>query len=130
MEESCEKGEVLRTIRCIVCPTGCEIQVKETPDGEIEFEDYTCKRGLEYAKQEFYDPKRVLTTTIRVKNGFLPLVPVRTDKAISKDKLNDALKVIAKTEIEAPVHCGQVLIKNIVNEDADLIASRDLPINK
>lgn len=128
--ESCEEKGVLRTIRCIVCPTGCEIQVKEMPDGEIEFEGYTCKRGLEYAKQEFYDPKRILTTTIRVNNGFLPLVPVRTDKAISKDKLNDALKVIAKTEIEAPVQCGQILIENIVEEDANLIASRNLPIKK
>jgi CxxC motif-containing protein len=128
--ESCEDKGIIKTIRCIVCPTGCEIQVKETPEGEIEFEGYTCKRGLDYAKQEFYDPKRVLTTTIQVKNGFLPLVPVRTDKAISKDKLNDALKVIAQTEIEAPVKCGEVLIENIVNEDADLIASRDLPTRK
>ncbi|GAJ16473.1 unnamed protein product, partial [marine sediment metagenome] len=46
---------------------------------EISFEGYTCKRGLEYAEQEYYEPKRILTTTIRVENGFLPLIPVRSN---------------------------------------------------
>ena len=58
-------------------------------DRKITFEGYTCKRGLEYAQQEFYEPKRILTTTIRVENGFLPLVPVRTDKPILRDKLGE-----------------------------------------
>ena len=83
--------DIVATIRCIVCPTGCVIQVKKDETGEITYEGYTCKRGLEYAEQEYLEPKRILTTTIRVKNGFLPLVPVRTDKPVLKDKLNDAL---------------------------------------
>ncbi|MEJ2249164.1 MAG: DUF1667 domain-containing protein [Candidatus Lokiarchaeota archaeon] len=124
--QSCDDSGVIKTIRCIVCPTGCEIEVKELPDGEVTFEGYTCKRGLEYAKQEFYEPKRVLTTTIRVEEGFLPLLPVRTDKPILKTKLNDALKVIAETVVKAPIKMGDVLIENIVGEDANVIASRDL----
>lgn len=125
--EKCEDAGVIETIRCIVCPTGCEIDVKRMPDGEVEFEGYTCKRGLDYAKQEFFAPKRVLTTTIRVKNGFLPLLPVRVDQAILKEKLNDALDIIAKTEVEAPIEMGDVLIENIAGEDANIIASRDMP---
>ncbi|MBD3211780.1 MAG: DUF1667 domain-containing protein [Candidatus Lokiarchaeota archaeon] len=124
--ESCEDSGVIKTIRCIVCPTGCEIEVKETPEGEVTFEGYTCKRGLEYAKQEFYEPKRVLTTTIRVVNGFLPLVPVRVDKAIPKEKLNDALEEIAKTVVKAPIKMGDILIENVVGQDANIIASRDM----
>lgn len=120
------KDELLKEIRCIVCPTGCNIQVKRTEEGEIVYEGYTCKRGLEYAKQEFVDPKRILTTTIRVKDGFLPLIPVRTDKAISKDKLNDALDVVAKKLVPAPIKMGDVLIENIMNEGANIIASRDI----
>ena len=87
----------------------------------------SCKRGLDYAKQEFFAPKRVLTTTIRVKNGFLPLLPVRVDQAILKSKLNDALDTIAKTEVEAPIKMGDVLIENIAGEDSNIIASRDMP---
>jgi len=124
--ESSGDSEVLKTIRCIVCPTGCEIKVKENPEGEVNFEGYTCRRGLEYAKQEFYEPKRVLTTTIRIDNGFLPLVPVRVDKAIPKQNLEEALDKIAKTIVKAPIKMGDILIENIVGDEANLIASRDL----
>ena len=116
----------VRIIRCIVCPTGCEIKVLQDKDRKITFEGYTCKRGLEYAQQEFYEPKRILTTTIRVENGFLPLVPVRTDKPILRDKLNEAMKLIADKKIKAPVKMGQILINNVLNTDANVIASRDL----
>ena len=95
-------------------------------DNQITFEGYTCKRGLEYAQQEFYEPKRILTTTIRVENGFLPLVPVRTDKPILRDKLNEAMKVIAGKKVKAPVKMGQIIIKNILGTDTNIIASRDL----
>lgn len=120
------QDEVLKEIRCIVCPTGCNIQVKRNEEGEITYEGYTCKRGLDYAKQEFLAPKRVLTTTMRVKNGFLPLVPVRTDIAILKEKLTDALEEIAVKVIEAPIKAGQVLIENVAGSDGNIIASRDL----
>jgi CxxC motif-containing protein len=117
---------VVKVIRCIVCPTGCKIQAI-SKGSDIEFEGYTCERGLEYAKQEFYEPKRILTTTIRVEDGFLPLVPVRTDKPILKDKLREALNEIAKTVVKAPVKMGDILIENILELDSNLIASRDLP---
>ena len=118
--------DIVATIRCIVCPTGCVIQVKKDEAGELSYEGYTCKRGLEYAQQEYLEPKRILTTTIRVKNGFLPLVPVRTDKPILKDKLDDALDKIAITLIEAPIKMGDILIENIAGLGANVIASRDL----
>ena len=123
MSESLPEGE--KTIRCIVCPTGCEIHVKNV-DGELIVEGHTCNRGEVYAKDEFIAPKRILTTTMRVKNGLLPLIPVRTDKPIIKEKLNDVLDEIAVKEIKAPISMGDVLIKNVLNLDANIIASRDL----
>jgi len=123
MSESLPEGE--KTIRCIVCPTGCEIHVKNV-DGELIVEGHTCNRGEVYAKDEFIAPKRILTTTMRVKNGLLPLIPVRTDKPILKEKLNDVLDEIAVKEIKAPISMGDVLIKNVLNLDANIIASRDL----
>jgi len=116
----------VRIIRCIVCPTGCEIKVIQDKNKQITFEGYTCKRGLEYAEQEYYEPKRILTTTIRVENGFLPLVPVRTDKPILRDKINEAIKIIAEKKVKAPIKMGQILINNVLNTDANVIASRDL----
>jgi CxxC motif-containing protein len=116
---------VVKVIRCIVCPTGCQIQAI-SKGSDVVFEGYTCERGLEYAKQEFYEPKRILTTTIRVDDGFLPLLPVRTDKPILKDRLREVLDMIAKTVIKAPVKMGDILIENILELDSNIIASRDL----
>ncbi|MBN1801962.1 MAG: DUF1667 domain-containing protein [Candidatus Lokiarchaeota archaeon] len=123
MTEVLPEGE--KTVRCIVCPTGCEIHVKNV-NGELIVEGHTCKRGEEYAKEEFISPKRILTTTMRVKNGLLPLVPVRTNVPIPKEKLDDVLREIATLEIEAPLIMGQVLVKDVLGLDASVIASRDL----
>ena len=123
MTESIPEGE--KTVRCIVCPTGCEIHVKNV-NGELIVEGHTCKRGEEYAKNEFIAPKRILTSTIRVKNGLLPLIPIRTSQPILKEKLNEVLKEIAVKIVEAPIKMGDVLIGNVLNLGVDIIASRDL----
>ncbi len=123
MSKSIPEGE--KTIRCIVCPTGCEIHVKNV-DGELIVEGHTCNRGEVYAKDEFIAPKRILTTTMRVKGGLLPLIPVRTDKPILKERLTEVLNEIAVKEIEAPIKMGEVLIENVLKLDANIIASRDL----
>ncbi|MBY9010998.1 MAG: DUF1667 domain-containing protein [Candidatus Lokiarchaeota archaeon] len=124
MSES--SASVVKVIRCIVCPTGCQIQAI-SKGSDIVFEGYTCNRGLEYAQQEYFEPKRILTTTIRVENGFLPLIPVRTSKPILKEKLNEALNEIAKTLVNAPIEMGEILIENILGLEANVIASRNLP---
>ncbi len=116
----------IKVIRCIVCPTGCQIKVMKDAENNITFEGYTCKRGLEYAQQEFHAPKRILTTTIRVENGHLPLIPVRTDKPILKEKIKDALIIIAQKIVKAPIKMGDVLIENILDTDVNIVASRDL----
>ena len=118
---------IVKVIRCIVCPTGCQIKALSDNDGNITFEGYTCKRGLEYAQQEFHEPKRILTTTMQVENGLLPLVPVRTNKPVPKDRLKDILKVIAKKKSNTPIKMGDILIENVLGLDAHVIASRDLP---
>jgi CxxC motif-containing protein len=128
MEESSKN--VVKVIRCIVCPTGCEIKVIGKGDKEVSYEGYTCKRGLDYAEQEFREPKRILTTTMKVENGKLPLVPVRTNEPLLKDKLTDALKIIAQTNIKAPVKMGDVLIENILDIGINIIASRNLDVKR
>ena len=120
-----ELPEGFKDIRCIICPTGCLVHV-ENINGELIIEGHSCKRGEEYAREEFVAPKRILTTTMRVENGFLPLIPVRSDKPIPKDKLGETLKLIAKTQTKAPIKMGDILIENILELDSNLIASRDL----
>ena len=89
-------------------------------------EGHSCKRGEEYVREEFVAPKRILTTTMQVENGFLPLIPVRSDKAIPMERLKEALKEIAQAVAKAPIKMGDILIENISSLNINIIASRDL----
>jgi len=120
-----EIPEGSKEIRCIVCPTGCLVHV-ENVNGELIIEGHSCKRGEVYAREEFIAPRRILTTTIRVEDGFLPLIPVRSDKPLPKERLQEALKEIAITKIKAPIKMGDILIEKVIGLDANIIASRDL----
>ncbi len=120
-----EFPEGFKDIRCIICPTGCLVHV-ENVNGELIIEGHSCKRGVEYAREEFVAPKRILTTTMQVENGFLPLIPVRSDKPMPKEKLRDALKEIAQTVVNVPIKMGDILIENVLGLEINIIASRDL----
>ena len=120
-----ELPEGFKDIRCIICPTGCLVHV-ENINGELIIEGHSCERGEDYAREEFISPIRILTTTMRVEKGFLPLIPVRSDKPIPKDRLEETLKLIAKTQTKAPLKMGDILIENVFGLDINIIASRDL----
>ena len=114
-----------KTLTCIVCPQGCPIDVWEDK-GEIKVSGNACKRGYEYVLEEYKAPKRILTTTIRVKGGVLPVIPVRSNIPIPKEKLFDFMAVINKNAIKAPIKMGDILVKNILGLDVHIIASRDI----
>jgi len=116
-----------KIITCIVCPIGCEIKLKVKEGEIVSVSGNECSRGIKYAKQEYYNPQRVLTTTVRVKGGKLPLVPVRTDRPISKRMLGECVRYLAKIEVRAPIRLGQVIVPNILNTGASVISTRKMP---
>ncbi|NCO61193.1 DUF1667 domain-containing protein [bacterium] len=87
----------------------------------------TCKRGLKFAEGELTDPRRMVATTVRVRGGIHPLVPVYTEKPFPKARIFELLREIRLLEIEAPVTMNQVAMKNALGEGIDVIASRDMP---
>lgn len=118
-EDRCE-------ITCIVCPWGCQIKLK-VKEGEIRnIEGNKCRRGIEYVRQEFYNPKRVLTTTVKLKGGRLLLLPVRTNKPIPKGMLRGCMQYLANIEVKAPVKLGEVIVPNILGTETNIISTRNL----
>jgi len=110
---------------CIVCPSSCRLTVSEE-GGEIKVEGNECKRGKEHGLEEYREPLRMLTTTVAVREGFLPRLPVISTKEIPKAKLSECLDLLYMTEVTAPVRCGDVIIQNICGTGADVVASRSL----
>ncbi len=117
--------EFTRKMTCITCPTGCELEVSNA-HGELEITGFQCRRGEEYARNEVLNPRRVLTTTVRVRGGVLPLLPVRTAAAIPKGLLANAMDVLAGMDVDAPVKTGDVILPNLLDTGIDVIASRDM----
>lgn len=111
-------------LTCIICPLGCEIEVKMEGNKIVEITGFGCPRGKDYAIQEVTAPKRVVMSVIKVKKGDFPTVSVKTDKPVPKELIPVIMKELAKIEVEAPVEIGQVIIENVANSEANIIATR------
>lgn len=115
-----------KSLVCIVCPLGCNIDIR-LDNGRIDsLTGNKCKRGSEYARAECINPVRTLTSTVKVGQGVLPLVPVKSEKPLPKSLLQPCMREINKLEVKAPVGIGEKLICNILGTGIDIIATRNI----
>jgi CxxC motif-containing protein len=112
---------------CITCPLGCRMEL-EIEDREIKAVQHnSCKRGIEYAQQEFYDPRRMVTATATVTKGTVNRVPVRTTEPIPLKHINGVLQAIYALNLSAPIEIETVVIKNFADTGIDVITTRNIP---
>ncbi|ALM76033.1 DUF1667 domain-containing protein [Thermococcus barophilus] len=111
-------------LTCIVCPIGCTIEVTMERGKITEITGYTCPKGREYAIQEITAPRRIIMSVVRVKGGIFPTVSVKTDKPVPKGLIPEIMKKLADVEVKAPVNIGQIIIKNILDTGANIVATR------
>jgi CxxC motif-containing protein len=120
--------KMIKTI-CIRCPRGCEVTTSVDGYGAITaIHGNFCKLGEDHVRDELKDPRRTVTSTVRVKNGKNPLVPVWTDQPIPKDKILALAGELRKIELHAPVHIGQVVLQNALGTGSDVVASGDVEV--
>ena len=121
-----------KTLTCINCPMGCQVTITyETKDGHINEETMTvtgntCLRGKTYAISEVTDPVRTVTGTVGLSNRELRVVPVKTKTPVPKDKVSDIAKALADVKVEAPVHIGDVVIKNVCGTGSDIVITDNI----
>lgn len=113
-------------LTCIECPTGCALSVLVDDGKAVSVEGHGCRRGRDYAIAEVECPVRILTTTVVGEGLSVRVVPVRTDKAIPRERLREAIEAIRKVRIDRPVRIGDVLIEDILGVGADVVATRDV----
>ncbi len=116
-------------VTCVICPKGCSISVQWSENGGVkkveEVHGNSCKRGLSYASSEVVHPERVLSSTVRIRNSSLSLLPVRSSRPLPKELILDAMKVIKRTVVEGSVKMGDVIIADILSSGIDMVACRD-----
>lgn len=116
-----------KKIICTNCPLGCKINLIYTDADEIEIieaQGNTCKRGLEFAKQEITDPVRVVVTSVKVEDGEIPMTSVRSDKPVPLRLMEEIMDVIREIKVNAPVVKGDIIVENILNTGANIISTR------
>jgi CxxC motif-containing protein len=96
-------------------------------DGDnIKVSDNTCKRGADYAVNEVKDPKRTVTSTVKVSSGERLVAAVKTKTEISKNLIFELMKLINSVQVKAPVMVGDIIIKNALNTGVDVIATANV----
>lgn len=116
-----------KELTCVVCPAGCKVTVTLDDHHQIvDVTGHTCTRGKTYAENEVTHPVRTLTSTVKIEtDGGKKMLPVKSDKAIPKETLFDAMKIVRAFTAKAPVKTGDVLIADFIEEGTNLVACKD-----
>ena len=114
-----------RELTCISCPMGCQMTAY-IEAGDIKVTGNTCKRGEIYAKKEVTDPRRVVTSSVRVKGGELARVSVKTETDIPKGKIFECMADILKAEATAPVKIGDIIINDCAGTGVAVVATGNI----
>lgn len=117
-----QERQPFKTLVCVVCPRGCEIELYGDPTCPT-FEGHGCERGVEFAKQDLVNPKRILCTTVLMKDSNRILLPVRTDRAIPLEYFEKVMRRVRNLVIDRPVRRGEIVVENIENTGANLVAT-------
>lgn len=115
-----------KTVTCTVCPNGCEIEVNYTTKEDAVLTGHACKRGITYALDECFEPKRTFTASVRISGADRRMLPVRTTAPIPKDLLLKAAEALNEITLEVPVKCGDVIVDNFLDTGIKLIATMSL----
>ena len=116
-----------KDVICIMCPLGCDMKVDIEGQEVTDVQGHRCKKGVKHAEKEVFFPGRILTTTIITRIQGVPLLPVRSNKEIPKERLVEAVRTISKHSVTGPVQMGQTVITDILGLGVDIIASRTIP---
>ena len=101
---------------------------KEKINKIVTIEGATCKKGKEYVNQELTNPKRNISSSVKVINGDLEIVSVRLNGSIPKDKIFEVMDEIKNITVDAPVKIGDIIKHNILNLNVDLIATKNIDV--
>ncbi len=66
----------------------------------------------------------ILTTTVKITSETSRLLPVKTDKPISDEKLKKAMKKISKIQLKAPITAGDIVVRNFIEKGINLVSTK------
>ena len=110
-------------LTCINCPLGCQLEVAVEDGKVVSVSGNSCPRGERYARQEAVDPRRTVTSTVRVAGSQRRTLPVKTVPEIPKGDISRVMEAIHGIEVSPPVAIGDIIIHDIAGTGSDLVAT-------
>ena len=112
----------MKELICIMCPKGCHLTV----DDDLNVTGNTCPRGATYGKQEVTDPRRYLTSTVKIISKSYRRLPVISNGDLPKDKVSEVVKYLDTVEVKAPIKVKDVIVKDVLGLGVDILATRTI----
>jgi CxxC motif-containing protein len=105
----------------IKVPEGIDLEAEDLLDS-LEVAGNKCKHGLKYVHQELVEPRRILTSTVRVV-GTERMLSVRTTEPVPRADIMSVMGELAKLEVKPPIKTGQVIQSDVLGKGIDIIAT-------
>jgi CxxC motif-containing protein len=118
-----------KKVTCVICPVGCEGIVAGTEEAVIAASGFQCKKGKVYAQDEYLNPRRIFTSTAKLKNSDCAVFPVRSDAPVPRKLLFECMKIVRDVVVVAPVKRGQIIVKDIAGSGVNIVASAQVEIH-
>ncbi len=112
----------MKDLVCIRCPRGCALHIDDNGGVTGNY----CPKGKDYALSELTDPKRMVSTLVRVSNRKDTMLSVRTSEPISKDLVFDVIECLKDIKVRAPIEIGTLILTNIFETGVDIIATKSI----
>lgn len=117
-------GEKMELV-CIVCPNGCRLSVKENENG-VEVVGAKCKRGENFARTELTCPMRTVTTSVKTTVENFPVVSVKTDGEIPKEKVFPLINLLKDVVITNPLPIGTIVLSNVFDTGVNIVTTTNM----
>ncbi|MBE6069399.1 MAG: DUF1667 domain-containing protein [Clostridium lundense] len=115
-----------RELTCIGCPVGCMLEVTLENGVVIDVKGNTCLIGKNYAEKECTNPTRIVTSSVKVRNGEINAVSVKTESDIPKSKIMQCIEELKGIVVEAPVDIGDIIVANVAETGVNVIATKGI----
>lgn len=115
-----------RDLICINCPLGCALTVTLEQGNVVKVEGNTCPKGKTYGEKEVTNPTRIVTSSVKVSGGKLPVVSVKTASDIPKGKIGDCAAALKSVTVKAPVKIGDIILEDVCHTGVNIIATKNV----
>lgn len=114
----------MKTLTCIACPIGCHLEIDVEDDYKVTGNQ--CIKGEYFGKKELKNPTRTVTSTVKIQGAIYPRMPVKTNEEVPKGKIFEIMDCLNNITLKSPVKVNQVIIQNVANTGANIVATRSM----